>query len=89
MWKLAVSIDLLQRYNMSELELAIEELKTLPNPEQEEAARFIHSLKEAARAKREAIIEKTFGCLSLEEAESWEKAINEQGPSENSTDVSW
>lgn len=74
---------------MSELELVIEELKTLPNPEQEEAARFIRSLKEAARAKKDAVIEKTFGCLSPEEADSWEQAINERSPIENPDDVSW
>ncbi len=62
---------------MSALEIAIEELKTLPPLQQDEAARFIHSLKASARARKDVILEKTFGCLNEEEADEWENAVKE------------
>lgn len=62
---------------MSALKTAIEELKTLPLPQQDEAVKFIHSLKATSKARKQAIIEKTFGCLTAEEATEWETAIQD------------
>lgn len=62
---------------MSALETAIKELKTLPPMQQDEAAQFIHSLKATSKARKQAIIEKTYGCLTPEEATEWETAIQD------------
>lgn len=62
---------------MSALELAIEELKALPPLHQDEAVQFIHSLKQSAMAHKQAVLEKTYGCLTPEEAAEWEAAIEE------------
>jgi hypothetical protein len=62
---------------MSVLEVAIKELKTLPPSKQDEAAKFIHSLHTSAVLQKEAILEKTFGCLSQAEADEWESAVKE------------
>ena len=62
---------------MSVLEIAIKELKTLSPSKQDVAAKFIHSLHASTALQKEAILEKTFGCLSQAEANEWESAVNE------------
>ena len=62
---------------MLALESVTEELKSLPAAEFEEAAKFIHSLKESAKIRKKAILEKTFGCLNEAEADEWEAAVKE------------
>jgi len=60
---------------MSELEMIMEELKTLPPQKLKDAAGYIHSLSEIGRTNRRAALERAFGSLSEEEASEMEKAI--------------
>ncbi|MGH7945004.1 MAG: hypothetical protein ACREH8_18580 [Opitutaceae bacterium] len=62
---------------MSTLETIVEELKTLPPPKLEEAADYIHRLKEATHAERLAALERSAGLWSGPEGEAIEKAIEE------------
>ena len=62
---------------MSALESVTEELKSLPAAEFEEAAKFIHSLKESAKIRKKAILERTFGSTRTEDAERLAKDIEE------------
>ena len=60
---------------MSELEMIVEELKTLPPQKLQDAAGYIHRLSENGREQRHAALERAYGCLSDEEAGEMEKAI--------------
>ncbi|MGH8019303.1 MAG: hypothetical protein ACREIA_13625 [Opitutaceae bacterium] len=62
---------------MSTLEMILEELRTLPPPKLEEAASYIHRLKEAARTERLLALERTAGAWSGPEGAAIEKAIEE------------
>ena len=62
---------------MSTLEIIVEDLKTLPTPKLEEAANYIHKLREASLVERVAILRETSGILSAEDADIIEKTINE------------
>ena len=62
---------------MLALESVTKELKSLPAAEFEEAAKFIHSLKESAKTRKKAILEKTFGSTRAEDAERFAKDIEE------------
>lgn len=62
---------------MSTLELAVEDLKSLPPHVLEQVAGYIHSLKGVQGLDRKAILGKTSGALTDDEADEWEKAINE------------
>lgn len=62
---------------MSTLEIAVEELKTLPPNILEQAAGIIHSLKQIGGVDRKAILARTAGALTKEEADEWEKAIQD------------
>jgi hypothetical protein len=63
---------------MSSLEAIVEELKTLPPSQLAQAVDFIHRLKAVSQAGRQAILERTFGSLTEEEAAEMERVI-EQG----------
>jgi hypothetical protein len=63
---------------MSPLEAIVEELKALPPSQLAQAADFIHRLKTVTQAERQAILERTFGSLTEEEATEMERVI-EQG----------
>ena len=60
---------------MSELEIIVEELKTLPPQKLQEAAGYIHRLFETGQANRKMAIERAYGSLSVEEATEMEAAI--------------
>jgi hypothetical protein len=62
---------------MSTLEIIVEELKALPPPKLEEAATFIHRLRETSRAEQLAILRETSGAWSGTDGEAIEKAIEE------------
>jgi hypothetical protein len=62
---------------MSTLELIVSELKTLPPPKLEEAAVFIHGLKESSRGERADALKRTAGVWSGPRGEAIEKAIEE------------
>jgi hypothetical protein len=49
---------------MSTLEMIVEELKALPPPKLEEAASYIHRLREATRAERLAALKRSASILS-------------------------
>jgi len=60
---------------MSELEMIVEELKTLPPQKLQDAAGYIHRLSEIGRTHRRAALERAHGCPSEEEAREMEEAI--------------
>jgi hypothetical protein len=60
---------------VSELEMIVEELKTLPPQKLQDAAGYIHRLSEIGRAHRRAALERAYGCLSEEDAMEMEKVI--------------
>ena len=62
---------------MSRLETIVEDLKSLPPDKLEAAADFIRRLKPVSHEEREAILARTFGSLSQEDADAMLKAIEE------------
>ena len=62
---------------MTKLEAVIEDLKALPPSNLERAADYIHRLKLITDQERHAIIERTAGSLTLEEADELERIITE------------
>ena len=62
---------------MTVLDIAIEELKSLPKEKMETAAEYIHRLREPSRTNRNAILDATAGSLEGEIGESFAKAIEE------------
>jgi hypothetical protein len=62
---------------MSTLETIVAELRTLPAPKLEEAATFIHRLREATQAERLAALERTAGVWRGPEGAAIEKAIED------------
>ena len=62
---------------MSSLELAVATLRSLPEAFQGQAVEFIHKLHAASRQERREALRKTAGCLSDEEADDMEQAIEE------------
>ena len=57
--------------------MIVEDLKTLPPPKLEEAASYIHRLRETTRAERLAALERTAGILTEEEGAELERIIEE------------
>ena len=62
---------------VSHLEAIVEDLKSLPPGQLELAADFIHRLKRTGQEDRDAILARTFGCLSPEEADELDRVIEE------------
>jgi len=62
---------------MSPLENIVEDLKSLPPDNLELVAEYIHRLKGISPEERHAILTRTFGSLSPEDADEIEKAIEE------------
>jgi DNA-directed RNA polymerase specialized sigma24 family protein len=62
---------------MSGFEAIIEDLRSLPPDKLEEAADFIRRLKPISPEQREAILARTFGSLSQEDANAMLEAIEE------------
>jgi hypothetical protein len=62
---------------VSTLETIVEELKALPPPKLEEAADYIHHLRETTRDERLAALERTAGVWSGPDGEAIERAIEE------------
>jgi len=63
--------------NVSRLESIVEDLKSLPPEKLAAAADFIRRLKPISQSEREAILARTFGSLSQEDADAMKKAIEE------------
>jgi hypothetical protein len=63
--------------NVSTLEIIVEDLKALPTPKLEEAADYIHRLREASRTERLAAIERSAGILTETEGAELERIISE------------
>jgi hypothetical protein len=63
--------------DVSHLEAIVEDLKSLPPGKLEAAADFIHRLKRTSQEERDAILARTFGCLSPEEADELDRVIEE------------
>jgi hypothetical protein len=63
---------------MSTLEMIVEELKTLPPPKLEEAASYIHRLRETTREERLAALERSTKILSDEDGAELERIIEEK-----------
>lgn len=62
---------------MSPLENIVEDLKSLPPAKLEAAADFVHRLKRISQEERQAILARTAGALSPEEADELERVIEE------------
>jgi hypothetical protein len=62
---------------MTKLDAAIEDLKALPPSNLERAADYIHRLKLITDQERHAIIDRTSGSLTHEEADELERIITE------------
>ncbi len=62
---------------VSPLENIVEELKSLPPAKLEVAADFVHRLKRISEEDRQAILARTAGALSPEEADELERVIEE------------
>ncbi len=62
---------------MVTLESVIEDLKALPPSNLERAAEYIHRLKQTTDQERHAIIDRTAGSLTPEEADDLERIITE------------
>jgi hypothetical protein len=60
---------------MTKLDAVIEDLKALPPSNLERAADYIHRLKLITDQERHAIIDRTAGSLTREEADEWERII--------------
>ena len=63
--------------DVSRFETIVEDLKSLPPDKLEVAADFIRRLKPKSQEEREAILARTFGSLSQEDAGAMLKAIEE------------
>jgi len=62
---------------VSPLENIVEDLKSLPPARLEVAADFVHRLKRISEEERQAILTRTAGALSPEEADELERVIEE------------
>jgi len=62
---------------VSRLEAIFEDLKSLPPDRLEMAANYIRQLKPVSEEEREAVLARTFGSLSQEDADAMLKAIEE------------
>ena len=62
---------------VSPLENIVEDLKSLPPARLEVAADFVHRLKRISEEERQAILVRTAGALSPEEADELERVIEE------------
>ena len=62
---------------MSPIETIVEDLKALPPARLEVAADFVHRLKRISEEERNAVLTRTAGALSLEEADELERVIEE------------
>jgi len=62
---------------VSTLEITLEDLNALPVPKLEEAADYIHRLRESSRAERLAILRETSGIFIPDDADAIEKAIKD------------
>ena len=62
---------------MSPLDNILEDLKSLPPERLEVAADFVHRLKRISEEERQAILTRTAGALSPEEAGELERVIEE------------
>lgn len=62
---------------MSRLEAIVEDLKSLPPAKLEAAADYVHRLKRISEEERRAILSRTAGALSPEDADELERVIEE------------
>jgi hypothetical protein len=62
---------------VSSLEAIVEDLKSLPPEKLEAAADFIRQLKPISPEERQAVLDRTFGCLSKEEADELQRVVEE------------
>jgi len=59
------------------LEAIVEDLKSLPPAKLETAADFVHRLRRVSEEERQAILARTSGALSAEEADEMNRIIEE------------
>jgi len=62
---------------VSVLSAIIDDLKSLPPDRLELVAAYVRRLKPLRKDERKTALERTFGCLSREEADLWDRAIDE------------
>jgi hypothetical protein len=62
---------------MSTLDYIVEDLKRLPPPKLEQVADFVHRISAVNPDVRRAALDRTFGCMTPEEADEFQKIIDE------------
>ena len=62
---------------MSSIDAIVEELKILPPERLEQAAAYIHRLRETSQAERLEALRSTVGSLTAAEADDWTRAIED------------
>ncbi|MBV8845883.1 MAG: hypothetical protein JO307_23990 [Bryobacterales bacterium] len=62
---------------MSRLEAIVEDLRSLPPNKLDAAAAFVHRLKLMSEEERQAVLARTSGGLSTEEADEFNRIIEE------------
>jgi hypothetical protein len=62
---------------MSSIDAIVQELKILPPERLEEAAAYIHRLRQASQAERIEALRSTAGAITPAEADDWAKAIED------------
>jgi hypothetical protein len=62
---------------MSPIDAIVEELKVLPPKRLEEAAAYIHHLRQVSQVERLQALRQTAGSLTQEEADNWAKAVED------------
>ena len=62
---------------MTPIDAIVEELKILPPKRLEEAAAYIHHLRQASQNERLQALRETAGSLTQTEADDWAKAVED------------
>jgi hypothetical protein len=62
---------------MTSQEAIIADLETLPATALRKVADFVHQMREAAAIDRQAAFDASFGCMTPEEAEAFDRVIEE------------
>ena len=64
-------------WRMSAMETIVEDLKCLSNERVQEAVAFVHHLKESSVEQRRRAFRETFGCMTSQEADDFQRVIDE------------
>ena len=63
--------------NKTAIDAIVNELKVLPPEQLEQAAAFIHHLRQTSQEERLSTLRRLSGCITQEEADEWLKAVED------------